>query len=117
MQVESDGTIDALESLLDRERVAILNGTLEDMSKIAGEKELLVMEHGSLSPDPVTLKRVRQKADRNHHLLAAAVQGVRSVTARLEALQSGHTELNTYDRSGQRTTLGGRHKGALQRRA
>lgn len=117
MQTDTFHMIDALEDLLDKERAAILGGALKDMGRIAGEKEMLLDGRKLSAPDRKTLDRVRGKADRNQHLLAAAIRGVRTVTAKLDTLRNGRSELNTYDRSGQRTTLGGSHKGALQRRA
>ncbi len=108
---------DALEDLLDKERAAILDGALMDMGRIAREKEMLLGHHDLTAPDRKTLDRLRRKADRNQQLLAAAIRGVRTVTARLNTLRNGPGEMNTYDRTGQRSTLGGKPKGALQHRA
>ena len=109
--------IDALEDLLDKERAAILDGALEDMGRIACEKERVLERRELTVPDQRTLDRVRRKAARNQLLLAAAIRGVRAVSARLDVLRNGSSEMNTYDRAGQRTTLGSRHQGALHRRA
>lgn len=109
--------IDALEDLLDRERAAILDGALEDMGRIASEKERVMERRELTAPDQRSLDRVRRKAARNHQLLAAAIRGVRAVTVRLDVLRNGPSDMNTYDQAGQRTTLGGRHQGALHRRA
>lgn len=117
MQSDTIQIFAILESFLDKERRAILNGAFEDIDRIAHEKELLLEGKKLVAPDQKTLERLRRKAERNQNLLAAAIRGVRSVSARLEALRNGPAELNTYDKSGQRTTLGGQQKGALQRRA
>lgn len=109
--------IDALEDLLDKERAAILDGAFADMGRIANEKESVLERRELKAPDQKTLDRVRRKAARNHQLLAAAISGVRAVTARLDVLRNGPSGMNTYDRAGQRTTLGNRHQGALHRRA
>lgn len=109
--------IDALEDLLDKERAAILDGALEDMGRIASEKERVLERRELTAPDQKALDRVRRKAARNQQLLAAAIRGVRAVTARLDVLRNGPSDMNTYDRTGQRATLGSRHQGALHRRS
>lgn len=117
MQSETPPMIDALEDLLDKERTAILNGALQDMGRLAGEKER-VLEAGNMAvPDQSTLDRLRRKAARNQQLLTAAIRGVRAVTSRLDVLRNGPGEMNTYDRAGQRTTLGSHNRGTLHRRA
>ena len=109
--------IDALEDLLDKERAAILDGALENMGRIASEKERVLERRELTAPDQRTLDRVLRKAARNQQLLAAAIRGVQAVTTRLDILRNGPSDMNTYDRAGQRTTLGNRHQGALHRRA
>jgi len=106
----------ALEDFLDKERQAILTGSLKDMERIVREKERLLDKGGLPLHDHKTLNQIRRKIERNQHLLAAAIRGVRTVTARLDVLRNGPGELNTYDKSGQRTTLG-HHKSNLHRRA
>lgn len=117
MQSDRFHMIDALEDLLDKERAAILDGAFEDMGRIASEKEVVLERRELTAPDQRTLDRVRHKAARNQHLLSAAIRGVRVVAARLDVLRNGPSDMNTYDRSGQRTSLGSRHQGALHRRA
>lgn len=117
MQNEKYPLIDALEDLLDKERTAILSGALQEMGQLAGEKERVLVADGMFVPDQGTLNRLRRKAARNQQLLTAAIRGVRAVTSRLDVLRNGPGEMNTYDRAGQRTTLGAQNKGALHRRA
>ena len=117
MQSDTYPKIDALEDLLDKERAAILNGALEDMGRIAGEKERVLDNHNMTVPDQRTLDRVRRKVTRNQQLLTAAMRGVRAVASRLDVLRNGPGEMNTYDRTGQRKTLSSRHQGTLHRRA
>jgi len=117
MQSKTVQLFDALEDILDKERLAILDGALDDIDRIAREKETFLDGRDLLAHDVKTLERIRRKAVRNQHLLAAAIRGVRTVTARLEALRNGPGELSTYDKSGHKTTLGIGPKGALQRRA
>jgi len=107
---------DALEDFLDKERQAILNGSLMDMGRIAKEKEALLDKGEFLAPDRKSLELIRRKIDRNQTLLAAAIRGVSAVRDRIETLRNGSGKFDTYDKSGQRTSLGG-HKGNLHRRA
>ena len=109
--------IDALEDLLDQERAAIMDGALEDMGRIASEKERVLERQELGTPDHKILDRLRRKAARNQQLLAAAIRGVKAVSARLDVLRNGPSDMNTYDRDGQRTTLSSRQQGALHRRA
>lgn len=117
MQVKKNNMFKMLEELLDKERAAILEGAFEDIGKIASHKERLLDRHKLDPPDPKILNRLRQKSQRNHHLLAAVIRGVKSVTSRLENLHSGPDGLNTYDKTGQRTTLKGSNHRTLQHRA
>lgn len=108
---------DALEDLIDKERAAILAGALDEMGRIAAEKERILEGRALSAPNQNTLDRLRRKAARNQQLLTAAIRGVRAVSSRLDVLRNGPGEMNTYDRAGQRTTLNSRHQGALHRRA
>lgn len=109
-------TFDVLEDFLEKERRAILSGSLGSMERIAKEKERLLDKGGLQAPDRKTLDRVRRKVERNQNLLAAAIRGIRAVSSRMEILRNGPGELNTYDKTGRRKTLGG-PQGNLHRRA
>lgn len=108
---------DALEDLLDKERTAILNGSLENMGRIAVEKEQILDGNDLTAPNQRVLDRLRRKAARNQQLLTAAIRGVRAVSSRLDILRNGPREMNTYNREGQSMTLNSRHQGTLHRRA
>lgn len=116
MRVSTLATFDVLEEFLEKERRAILGGSLKDMSRIAKEKERLLDKGNFRTPDRKTLDRVRRKVERNQSLLAATIRGIRAVSIRMETLRNGPGELNTYDKTGQRRTLGGQ-QGNLHRRA
>ncbi len=109
-------TFDVLEDFLDKERMAILTGSLGNMERIAKEKERLLDKGALQTPDRKTLDRIRRKVERNQTLLAAAIRGIRAVSLRMEILRNGPGDLNTYDKTGQRKTLGG-PQGNLHRRA
>lgn len=108
---------DALEDLLDKERAAILSGSLESMGRIAVEKERILDGNNLTAPNQGVLNKLRRKAARNQQLLSAAIRGVRAVSSRLDILRNGPGEMNTYNHKGQSTTLNSRHQGTLHRRA
>ncbi len=116
MHSNKTATFDALEEFLNKERQAILNGSLKDMGRIAKEKEMLLNHAEIHAPDRKSLDRIHHKAEHNQYLLAAAIRAVRTVSDRLETLRNGPGDLNTYDKSGHRKILGARGKN-LHRRA
>ena len=108
----------ALESLLDTEREAICDGRLQDLAALVASKENLLRRlPNSSMPSPQTLKRLKEKADRNQLLLGAVVKGVRSVSARIAAIRHPTGVLNTYSASGSREPVGGDKIKDLERRA
>jgi len=114
MQSEAYYMADALEDLLDKERAAILDGALQNMGRLAAEKQALMGKHELTAPNRQVLDRLHHKAARNQQLLSAAISGVRSVTARLEQLRTGKCELNTYNRDGKSISLGQNCHGSLR---
>lgn len=108
----------AIEELLDNEREVIMGGRLEDLARLVEEKETLLRSvEGIALPNPQTLKRLKEKADRNQVLLGSVVKGVRSVSARLQMLRNPQTSLKTYSASGSRHALGSAESTTMERRA
>ena len=114
MQSEAYYMADALEDLLDKERAEILDGALQNMGRIAAEKQALMGKHELIAPDQKTLDRLHHKAARNQQLLSAAIYGVRSVAARLKQIRGGNSELTTYNKDGKSIFLGANHNGSLR---
>jgi len=107
----------ALEDLLDAERNSILQGELVGIPRLIKRKEALLERMSATADDSDTLLRIREKAGRNTALLEAALKGVRNAINRLEILRAGRRTLNTYDKSGQRLSLGGSANSALEKKA
>lgn len=108
----------AIEELLDNEREAILGGRLQDLTRLVEAKETLLRDViGTVLPNPQTLKRLKDKAERNQVLLGSVVKGVRSVSARLEILRNPQTSLKTYSATGTRQALGSSSSTTMERRA
>lgn len=106
---------DALEDLLDRERTALLAGDIEGLGRLADEKERLITQlSGS---EHARLDGLQVKAARNQELLNSALEGIRSVANRLQALREVRGTLNTYDKSGRRQSIEGLSRPQVERRA
>ncbi len=106
---------DAFDDLLDRERAALLAGDFDTLSRLIDEKEHLLGTLSDASPDG--LDSLQTKAARNQELLNSALDGIRAVANRLEALREVRGTLNTYDRSGKRQSIEGLARPRIERRA
>ncbi|MCK8484491.1 flagellar protein FlgN [Aliiroseovarius sp. S2029] len=90
----------ALEDLLERERHLVLAGEIEQLTRLAPEKERLLQSLAACDSSPTDLEHLRLSTERNQQLLTAAARGIRSVKQRLDALMNGQSELRTYTRDG-----------------
>lgn len=115
---ETQPLLDELDTLLERERITLLEGRLDGLAGLLAEKEDLIESLAALDidPDQQQLEGLRGKADRNRHLMDSALRGIRSVTTRLGTMRRLRQSLETYDRSGQRTTIA-TGSGQVERRA
>jgi flagellar biosynthesis/type III secretory pathway chaperone len=107
--------LEALTDLLERERKALISGDLEGLARLADEKERLMGVAATMTASG--LQALREKATRNQELLNSALEGIRSVAARLDALREARDTLNTYDRSGQRQSIDTQRRPKIERRA
>lgn len=110
--------LSGLDELLDRERVALLEGDLEFISRSLREKERLIDALNGLQFDSrVELAVIKKKVQRNQNLLDSALDGIRSVADRMSALRRIRDTLETYDQTGQKTVLDGLRAGRVEKRA
>jgi flagellar biosynthesis/type III secretory pathway chaperone len=107
--------LEALADLLERERSALISGDLEGLARLADEKERLIGDAATMTASG--LQSLKEKATRNEALLNSALEGIRSVAARLDALREARDTLNTYDRSGQRQSIDTQRRPKIERRA
>ncbi|MGR3373859.1 hypothetical protein [Pseudooceanicola nanhaiensis] len=105
MTDETTRIFDALDALLERERLALLQGRLELLSDILAEKEGLIdrLTERPLGGDELTT--LRGKAERNQELMDNTLRGIRSVASRLGTLRRLRRSLETYDQAGRRKTI------------
>ena len=99
-------TLEALSTLLDVEREALLEGDLNQLSELLRSKEALIEK---MNATPQTdLKAIRMldgKVKRNQLLLDGALEGIRSVADRLAHLRQIKGTLETYGDDGSRRDI------------
>ena len=108
----------ALDDLLDRERTALLQGDLDGISRSLREKERLIdaLNAQNLTGDN-SLGALQGKVLRNQALLDGALEGIRAVADRMNALRRSRDTLETYDQNGRMATIEGRRPNQVEKRA
>lgn len=107
-----------LDTLLDRERQALLTGQLNDIARIAEEKEDLIATLRSAEiENRAMLDPIQHKLGRNQTLLSGTMDGVRAVSDRLTALRKARSTLDTYDKSGRKRSIVTRADSKVEKRA
>lgn len=108
-------TIDALTDLLEKERAALLSGDIDALARLAPQKERILQSLDAA--DRPALEALHGKALRNQELIDSALQGIRDVTERLQALRLARRSLETYDRQGQRRSIDATARPTVEKRA
>lgn len=118
MRADASSLIGSLDKLLRAEAKAIRQGDFAAFATLAERKSDLVDRLLELSRRDAApaLARLKARAEANHALLSAALQGVKAARTRVEAIRRVGTRLDTYDSAGraQSVSFGG---GAVERRA
>ena len=110
--------IDELDTILDEERAALMDGDLKKMEAILARKEQAIEALNSFSDlERQTLSKVQSKVTRNQDLLESAMEGIRSVATRMAELRRVRKGLDVYDSAGRKTRYGTRLDQKLERRA
>ncbi|WP_324753313.1 flagellar protein FlgN [Roseovarius sp. Pro17] len=98
--------IDQLDSLLDDERCALLDGDIEAIGALLKRKEGIIDAMNAQKPsDQADMTKVQGKVVRNQALLDGALQGIRTVAGRLAALRRVRRTLETYDKTGRKSAI------------
>ncbi|QIE45778.1 flagellar protein FlgN [Pseudohalocynthiibacter aestuariivivens] len=98
--------IDRLDTLLEKERRALLVGDLDAIGGLLAQKEHLIDALNIAAPDAQhDLRPVQGKVARNQALLDGALQGIRKVATRMAAFRKIRRTLETYDESGRKLIL------------
>ncbi|MBK0325727.1 flagellar biosynthesis protein FlgN [Rhodobacteraceae bacterium F11138] len=110
--------INALDSLLDREKHALLKGDVEQVGKLLHTKEQLIDQINILqTAEQLQLAAVQEKVTRNQALLNSALDGIRAVADRMADLRKVRGGLETYDQRGQKQKFGTQSFSSVEKRA
>ncbi len=99
----SANTLEALNTILDQEREALLQGDLDHLSTLLVSKEELINEmNAKPQTDLTAMQKLDGKVKRNQLLLDGAMEGIRAVAKRLAHLRQVQGGLETYGPDGKR---------------
>ncbi|PCJ07223.1 MAG: flagellar biosynthesis protein FlgN [Rhodobacteraceae bacterium] len=110
--------IDDLDSILDQERQALVQGDLNKLGELLTKKESLINDLNSITDlERESLVQLQDKVSRNQVLLDSAMEGIRAVAARMAELRRVRKGLDVYDQAGRRTRFSTRGSVNLEKRA
>ncbi|KAA0910316.1 hypothetical protein FLO80_17735 [Aquicoccus porphyridii] len=110
--------VEALAALLEDERTALLAGDFERLIGMLDDKAALIDQLDAIDdPGEEMLVGIRRLLERNQGLLDSALAGIRGVAGRIGALHRMRRSLETYDRSGRRTTIEATIDHVIEKRA
>ncbi|SLN63202.1 hypothetical protein [Roseisalinus antarcticus] len=98
-------TVMRLRDLLESEREALLSGDLRTVGRLGAEKLDLVEGLETAPAGDGTLREIAELSARNQSLIAAALDGTRSVVRRLGQLKDVQSQLTTYDANGRKAQV------------
>jgi len=116
--MSDDINLDALDKLLDAERIALLEGDLVKLTEMLPTKEALMNalnEEGQT--DLPALVELDGKVRRNQLLLDGALEGIREVANRMSALRKMRSSLETYGSDGKKRNIEVATDHSVERRA
>lgn len=108
----------ALDTCLEREKAALLTGDLDAIAPLMEEKSALITHLNALgATEDSALSGLKDKAERNQVLLSGALDGIRRISERMQAMQTLRHSFDTYDQSGNRQTIEGEVVRHVEKRA
>lgn len=109
---------EALDTLLQREKRALLEGAFEDLVPIGDEKTRLLKALETIAPEErAPLETLHEAVGRNQTLLESALAGIQDVADRMILLRQVRDTLQTYDAQGQKNQIYLSTPGKLEKRA
>lgn len=110
--------IAALDKLLSEERAALIGGDLDQITRLAPQKEALMTRLGQITDlERQPVADLQNKILRNQALFDHALEGIRTVSRRLSALRKVRGTLDIYDQSGAKKSVTFKDGGSLEKRA
>lgn len=117
-QQSAQDLIDELDTLLDRERQALVDGDLDLLGRMLAQKQDLIDNINALEPlGQDRLTGVHTKVTRNQELLNSAMEGIRAVANRMADLRRVRQGLETYDQDGRKTRFETQNRPSVEKRA
>lgn len=115
----SDSTaISELNQLLDAERTALLGGNLQEVTDLLEPKEALIIKmNATVQTDLEAMQALDAKVRRNQLLLGGALDGIKKVADRMEALRRVRHSLETYSADGRKHAISVRDSRSVEKRA
>lgn len=118
IEKNSQELIDELDEILEEEREALIHGQLAKMEELLARKDKLISGLNAYDElDRESLMSVHEKVSRNQLLLDSAMQGIRSVAARMQELRRVRKGLDVYDKAGRKSSYSTRASLKLEKRA
>ena len=110
--------IEALNSLLDEERAALLEGNLERIAEMFPQKEALIEDLSQKPPaDVAAVQALGGKVRRNQLLLDGALEGIQAAMLRMTALREIRAGLETYGPNGKKHRIATDNFSSVEKRA
>ncbi|KMK65888.1 flagellar protein FlgN [Puniceibacterium sp. IMCC21224] len=110
--------MDALDTLLEEERVALLAGEFLQVDTLMRRKEALIDAlKNADAPIKEDLQPLHIKLGRNQVLFDHALEGIRNVASRLGTLRQLRKSLDTYDEHGRKSSIAAPDLSRLEKRA
>lgn len=110
--------IDELDDILEQEREALVLGKLEKLQDLLQRKDALISDLNTLDEaEASNLEIINEKVSRNQLLLDSAMQGIRSVAARMQELRRVRKGLDVYDKAGRKNSYATSSSLKLEKRA
>ena len=108
--------VQKLAKVLEEERNLLLQGQLDKLPEFLEQKRNLVEQLGDRI-EAAELGPIADQIRRNHTLLNSAMEGIRRVSTRLDSLKKLRQSLETYDHTGQKTSISIAETGQVEKRA
>lgn len=107
-----------LTDLLNQEHKALLEGDLDQVTKLFATKEALFDQICVDPPNDIgEMRKLEKKIKRNHLLLDGALEGIRRVADRMTALKRVQTSIDTYGADGCKQKILLKPTSTIERRA
>ncbi|MEP1934485.1 MAG: flagellar protein FlgN [Paracoccaceae bacterium] len=117
-QVTFEDILESLDELLEQERIALINGEIDQIGDFLIRKEELVNQLNATDiTKPDEMGFLQGKVTRNQVLLDNALEGIRTVARRLSTLRSIRKSLDTYDANGNKKKISASIASSVEKRA